>query len=109
MTTVYRYLGYGTTDSNGVLTIAVTGKIGTHTLKFTNPVTGDEVTTTVKIEGNDTDLLPVRSNKPLPKELLFDCMEVIKKTSVKLPVAQYDVVVPNICDSGVDIVATKAL
>ena len=39
-----------TTDSNGVLTIAVTGnKIGTHTLKFTNPVTGDEVTTTIKV------------------------------------------------------------
>ncbi len=65
------------------------------------------LTTTVKIDGNDADLLPVRSNKPLPKNKLFECMEVIKKTSVKLPVKQYDVVVANICGCGADIVATK--
>ena len=65
------------------------------------------LTTLVKINGVDNDLLPVRSNQPLPKEKLFECMDVIRATSVKLPVKRYDVIVPNICGTGVDIVATK--
>lgn len=65
------------------------------------------LTTLVKIAGVDNDLLPVRSNQPLSKEKLFDCMDVIRATSVKLPVKRYDVIVPNICGTGVDIVATK--
>ena len=73
--------------------------------EYTSPVR--ILTTTVKVEGNDSDLLPVRSEKPLPKDKILDCMEVIKKTSVKLPVKQYDVVVKDICNTGVDIVATK--
>lgn len=67
------------------------------------------LTTLVKINGVDNDLLPVRSNQPLPKEKLFECMDVIRATSVKLPVKRYDVIVPNICGTGVDIVATKTV
>ena len=39
--------------------------------------------------------------------LILKCMEVIKSTSVKLPVKQYDVMIADICGSGADIVATK--
>ena len=67
------------------------------------------LTTTVKMAGFENDLLPVRSNKPLPKEKLFDCMAVIRAAEVKLPVNRYDVVIANICDTGVDIVATKTV
>ena len=67
------------------------------------------LTTTVKIAGVENDLLPVRSNKPLPKEKIFDCMEIIRKTVVQTPVKCYDVIIQNICLSGVDIVATKAI
>ena len=67
------------------------------------------LTTLVKIDGVQNDLLPVRSNQPLPKEKLFDCMDVIRATTVKLPVNRYDVIVPNICGTGVDIVATKTV
>jgi len=64
------------------------------------------LTTTVKIEGAAEELLPVRSEQPLPKELIMDCMKVISHTVVKTPVRRYDAVIPNICNSGVDIVAT---
>ena len=74
--------------------------------EFAHPVR--ILTTTVKIAGVQNDLLPVRSNKPLPKEKLFDCMEVIRSAQVTLPVARYDVVIADICGTGVDIVATKA-
>ena len=47
--------------------------------------------------------------KPLPKDKLFACMEVIRATEVSAPVKCYDVIIPNICGCGVDIVATKTL
>ncbi|MBR5157124.1 MAG: DUF1667 domain-containing protein [Clostridia bacterium] len=65
------------------------------------------LTTTVKISGIDGDLLPVRSAKPLPKDKLSECMDIIKKTEVKLPVKRYDTVIADICGTGTDIVATK--
>jgi len=73
--------------------------------EFAHPVR--ILTTTVKMAGVAGDLLPVRSSKPLPKEKLFDCMAVIRSTEVKLPVARYDVIIADICGTGVDIVATK--
>ena len=67
------------------------------------------LTTTVKIDGVQNDLLPVRSNRPVPKEKLMDCMAVIRTASVKLPVKRYDVIISDICGSGADIVATKTV
>lgn len=75
--------------------------------EFAHPVR--ILTTTVKLAGVQNDLLPVRSRGPLPKEKLFECMDVIRATAVKAPVARYDVIIPNICNCGVDIVATKSV
>jgi len=67
------------------------------------------LTTTVKIDGNINDLLPVRSEKPLSKDKLADCMEEIKKIAVELPVKQYDIIINDILSTGINIVATKDL
>lgn len=75
--------------------------------EFAHPVR--ILTTTVKIADVAGDLLPVRSSKPLPKEKLFDCMDAIRQVQVKLPVKRYDVVIADICGTGVDIVATKTV
>lgn len=75
--------------------------------EFAHPVR--ILTTTVKMAGQKNDLLPVRSSKPLPKEKLFDCMALIREAEVKLPVKRYDVVIADICGTGVDIVATKTV
>ena len=77
------------------------------TAEFTSPVR--ILTTTVKIDGQDNDLLPVRSANPLPKDKIFECMEIIRKASVKVPVNQHDVIVADICGTGVDIIATKSV
>ena len=73
--------------------------------EYSNPVR--ILTTTVKIAGVENDLLPVRSTKPLPKEKLFECMEIIRTASAKAPIKCYDIIVKDICGTGVDIVATK--
>lgn len=73
--------------------------------EYSNPVR--ILTTTVKLEDKENELLPVRSSAPVPMTKLFDCMEVIKAVAVKSPVKRYDIIVKNICETGVDIVATK--
>ena len=75
--------------------------------EFTAPVR--ILTTLVKIEGKENELLPVRSNKPLLKSKLSEVMQVIKTSTVKLPVKRYDVIIENVCGTGVDIVATKGI
>jgi len=72
--------------------------------EFINPVR--ILTTTVLADG---ELLPVRSKEPVPKDKLFDCMEVIRAAKVSLPVKMHDVIISNSCNTGVDIVATKAV
>ncbi len=75
--------------------------------EYTNPVR--ILTTTVKIKGIDNDLLPVRSDKPIPKEKILACMEEIRKVEMALPVKCYDRVISNVCDTGINIVATKTI
>lgn len=73
--------------------------------EFSHPVR--ILTTTVKLANTAGDLLPVRSSAPLPKEHIMECMQVIRSARAVPPVARYDVIVANICGTGVDIVATK--
>ena len=77
------------------------------TAEATHPVR--ILTPTVKIQGKPYDLLPVRSNAPVPKELQMDCMAAIKAITVAAPLAAGSVVLANVCGTGVDIVTTKAL
>ena len=74
--------------------------------EFAHPVR--ILTTTVKVADSNL-LLPVRSSKPIPKELIMECMGEIKKIEVSAKVKRYDVIIPNICGSSADIVATGSL
>lgn len=75
--------------------------------EFVNPVR--ILTTTVKTDKDINELLPVRSDKPIPKDKLMDCMEEIKKISVTLPIKKYDIIINDILSTGINIVATKDL
>ena len=74
--------------------------------EFAHPVR--LLTSTVRIEGAEGPLLPVRSSAPLPKELLLSCMEVLKNTKVQAPVRLHDVIVRDILGTGVDIISSDA-
>ncbi len=65
------------------------------------------LTSTVKVMGGRLPVVPVKSSVPVPKELLFDCMNEINKVTVAAPVKIGDVVLKNILNTGVDIVATN--
>lgn len=65
------------------------------------------LTSTVRVEGGHSPLVSVKSDKPLPKGLLFDSMTVINSVKLNAPVKIGDVIVNNILDTGVNIVATR--
>lgn len=67
------------------------------------------ITSTVKIEGADIARLPVKTDRPLPKEKMFDCMQLINNLSAKSPVKVGQVLAGNILGTDVNIVATKSL
>lgn len=72
--------------------------------EFTHPVR--ILTTTVRVENADSPLVAVRSDKPISKKLLMQCMAEIKNVAVMAPVRRYDIIIPNILGTDANIVAT---
>ncbi|MBR0385872.1 MAG: DUF1667 domain-containing protein [Erysipelotrichaceae bacterium] len=70
-----------------------------------NPVR--TLTTTVKITGAAHEMLPVKTDHPLPKGLQFEAMQLLKSVKVASPVHMGDVIVENILDTGVNIIAAR--
>lgn len=67
------------------------------------------VTSTVRIEGAMLPRLPVKTDRPLPKEKIFDCMALINGITVYAPVKTGQVLAASILGTDVNIVATKTL
>lgn len=73
--------------------------------EITNPTRS--LTSSVKVNGGVHPVVPVKSDKPVPKDMLFECMKVINGTCVDAPVKIGQVIIENILDTGADIVATN--
>lgn len=67
------------------------------------------ITSTVKVTGGIHNCLPVKTSADIPKTKIWECMEVINGICVEAPVAMGDVLVRNVLDTGVDIIATRDL
>lgn len=59
----------------------------------------------MRVENRENTMVSVKTASPVPKENIFNVIELIKKTSVKAPVKIGDVILTNIF--GTDIIATK--
>lgn len=67
------------------------------------------VTSTVRVQGASTPRLPVKTDQAIPKHLLFDCMSALDDIVLSKPVHTGDIILPQICGTNVNIVATKSL
>ena len=67
------------------------------------------VTSTVKIDGCDNIVVPVKTEEPIPKGMIFDVMKEINKASVKLPMKVGDVIIEDVLGTGVSIVSAKTV
>ena len=65
------------------------------------------VTGTVAIEGAALPVLPVRTNGEIPKAQVFDVARALRTVKVQAPIAIGDLVLQNVCGTGVDVVAAK--
>lgn len=67
------------------------------------------ITTTVKLNGGYLNLLPVKTNDSVPKELMFDIMKLLDRVEVNTPVSVGDVIIKNVLGTGVDVVSAKSM
>lgn len=63
------------------------------------------LTTTLRTDTGT--LVSVRTRDTIPKELLFQAMEALRKVTVKTPVNVGDCLVRNLLGTGVDVIATS--
>jgi len=65
------------------------------------------LTTTVKVKNGYLPLVSVRTSKPIPKNIIFDAMDLLAKVEAEAPLKIGELIVQNILNTGVNIVATK--
>ena len=65
------------------------------------------VTSSVPVVGSKVKRVSVKTSAPIPKNKIFDCLAELKKLTAKAPVKIGDVLLADVCGSGVDIVATR--
>ncbi|MBQ2667162.1 MAG: DUF1667 domain-containing protein [Clostridia bacterium] len=64
------------------------------------------VTSTVRVKGGERPVVAVRTKTDIPKDKIFACMEAINQVEITAPVKIGDVVIADVCGTGVDVVAT---
>ncbi len=67
------------------------------------------LTTTVRIKNGEYAVLPVRTDRPIPRNKIFDIMKEVSKIEVNAPVKMYDIVKKNIAGTGANLVATRSM
>ena len=63
------------------------------------------VTTTIRCESGE--ILPVKTDTPIPKEKIFEVMHEINRARAKDTAKIGDVIIHNVCSLGVDVIATS--
>ena len=64
------------------------------------------VTAVAPVRGRKTPV-SLKTSAPIPKTLIDGCMRAVMKTPFDPPIAAGDVLIPNVCGTGVDVIATK--
>ena len=64
------------------------------------------LTTTVAVSGGDEALLPVRTAEAIPLKLHAQAMALIRGLVVNAPIRMGDVILPNLLDTNINLVAS---
>ena len=67
------------------------------------------LTTTVRIQGARRAVIPVRSDKAVPKRLFPRIMKKLRRIRLEAPVNMLEVVVKGVLDTGANIIATRTM
>lgn len=67
------------------------------------------VTSSVRVNNAKIRMVSVKTSNSIAKNLIFDSLKLLKGKTVTAPVHIGDVIVKDICGSGVDFIATKEI
>lgn len=65
------------------------------------------LTSTVRVSGGVQPVVSVKTASDIPKEKIMDCARALKNLRIQAPVATGEIVLENICGTGVSVIATK--
>jgi CxxC motif-containing protein len=65
------------------------------------------LTSTVKVKNGCLPLVSVRTSKPIPKEILFDVMNLLANIEVEAPIKIGEKIIENLFGTNTNIIATK--
>ena len=65
------------------------------------------VTSTVRVQGGTLPVVSCKTRTDIPKGKIFDVARALKTVTVPAPVTIGQVLVDNVADTGVEIIATK--
>ena len=65
------------------------------------------LTSTVYVRNGHLPLVSIRTAKPIPKAKIFKVMAKLSRTKVSAPLKIGDIIIKNVVNTGVDIIATK--
>ncbi len=67
------------------------------------------LTTTMRVEKGFLPLIPVRSDKPIPKDKLEESLKLIAQTQTKAPIKMGDTLIEHILGLDINIIASRDL
>ncbi|MGL6173292.1 MAG: DUF1667 domain-containing protein [Cellulosilyticaceae bacterium] len=67
------------------------------------------VTTSIKVEGGQLDVVSAKTQRDIPKNKIFDVLLATKTIKVKAPIEVGEVLVYDIAGTGSNLVATKKI
>ena len=67
------------------------------------------LTSTVKLEGRDLMMLPVRTDKGIRRDAMTEAMEILKTVTVKPPIRRGTPILENFTEEGVTLIACKTV
>ena len=65
------------------------------------------VTSIIRINNRTDTMVSVKTENPIPKESIFEVMEIIRKTEIPAPVNVGDIIIKDVF--GTNIIATKRI
>ena len=67
------------------------------------------LTTTMRVKNGLLPLIPVRTDKPIPKEKLNEVLKEIALKEIEAPLAMGDILIQNVLKLGADVIASRDL
>ncbi len=67
------------------------------------------ITTTMYVRNGEIPLVSVKTSRPIPKDKIFEILNIIKSKSVEAPIEIGQIIIKNILNTNSDIIATKSI